>query len=205
MPVLIMDYRERPIMFSGEMVRAILDGRKTQTRRVIATDTRPQSADTFMRGFPPNPVNVRNGFGYAKCDAPPGSRSVSYRVPWPYGDIGDRLWVRETFAFYPKTFYGDKVLYRAVSEQWALPWKPSIFMPRRASRITLEITMVRVERVQEISEEDAIAEGVRMNNSTHWETEARESFRRLWDSLNAKRGFGWDKNPWVWVIEFKKL
>lgn len=161
--------KERPILMSAPMVRAILEGRKTQTRRVAKITSR--------------------------C---------------PHGVPGDRLWVRETCERRPFCA-GSKaicVAYSADGESVLDPvgfdyscwWKrgeklPSIFMPRWASRITLEVTGVRVERVQEINQVDALAEG----------TQGKHSYAELWDSLNAKRGFGWDTNPWVWVLEFKRV
>lgn len=176
-PQTAMQIKERPILFSGEMVRAILDGRKTQTRRVvkgIALDW--LAPDMFTPRFVASPENDL-------CQ---------------YGKVGDRLWVRETFQ--P---YGDGYAYRATP---AIPenhnWKPSIFMPRAASRITLEITNVRVERLNEISDKDAEAEGVEAwsnsGNSPAWK------FQCLWDRINGKK-YPWSSNPWVWVIEFRKI
>lgn len=168
--------KERPILFSGEMVRAILDGRKTQTRRVakgIALEW--LAPDMFTPEFVALPEN-------GLC---------------PYGYSGDRLWVRETFQS-----YGDGFAYRATP---VIPdnrnWKPSIFMPRSASRITLEITNVRVERLNEITEMDAEAEGVYVwsdsGNPAIWK------FHCLWDDINGKK-YPWSSNPWVWVVEFQK-
>jgi hypothetical protein len=125
-----------------------------------------------------------------------------------YGQPGDRLWVRETFQPSP-----DGVVYRAsesdagTSQPDDSPcWKPSIFMPRKLSRITLQIVSARVERLQELSETDAIYEGVQPCGHDSYHTDQHTcSFHSLWDSLNAKRGYGWDKNPWVWVIQFKRL
>lgn len=200
--------KERPILFSGPMVRAILDGEQTQTRRVVN----------------PQPIIWSDGV--------PGGKRLLFmavggidRARWrcPYGQPGDRLWVRETWtptllADVPAIEYRADGLLRPVSfEQWktveaktkeqATRLRPSIHMPRWASRLTLEITGIRVERVQEISEEDAKAEGV---DWKMWEKggeplQARSPFRDLWDSINAKRGFGWDVNPWVWVVSFRKL
>lgn len=175
--------KERPILFSGEMVRAILEGRKTMTRRVI-------------KPFVP---------------------IIDF---CPYGKTSDRLWVRETFAHvsswshYNRLAPNSKWLYRADKEWPVSRWKPSIFMPRLASRITLEITGVRVEQVRDISENDASAEGLQ-----DWYPDPQkpnpypnggpytniQRFAALWDSINKKRGYGWDSNPWVWVIEFKRI
>lgn len=185
--------KERPILFSGPMVRAILEGRKTQTRRVV----------NHQSYFPANrqtwPLDA-NGLGA------PGAISC------PYGNPGQRLWVRETWQPGPD----DSVAYRASDDMNHNQWKPSIFMPRWASRITLEVTDVRVERVQAISRLDIVAEG--------WPHDERQAlqiaqviaglddeviddasiewFADLWDSINAKRGYSWESNPWVWVITF---
>jgi hypothetical protein len=182
--------RERPILFSSPMVRAILEGRKTQTRRVIGNGT---AEDIYRRW------------------ADPEQSPQVVRLACRYGQPGDLLWVRETWATDDdKTFW-----YRADGETYnaGLPWRPSIHMPRAASRITLEIVSVRVERVQDISREDARAEGLTWVAPTwgipgianSWNGDPRESFKALWNDINAKRGHGWDSNPWVWVVEFKRL
>ena len=176
--------REHPIIFSGPMVRAILEGRKTQTRRVM----RPKPTEPFL------PFT-------AEC-------------PCPYGHPGDRLWVRETWRVNGnKHDYAiasrDDVFYRAdESYNEGVGWKPSIHMPRMFSRLPLEVTGVRVERVQDISYADCVAEGIvdvaRAEKRTRRVGEAPiEQFAALWDSINAKRGYSWESNPWVWVVEFK--
>ncbi len=177
--------KERPILFSGPTVRAILEGRTTQTRRVVMPQfnvlhqIRKDCAILTNRIF-------RRGDGWIKS---------------PYGQPGDRLWVRETWG--P---CAGGVVYR--DDFPACPdggkWKPSIFMPRWASRITLEIVSVRVERVQGITVDDAEKEGCGfgVNDETGGPV-AR--FKNLWDSINSSRGFGWYANPWVWVIEFQRL
>lgn len=198
---------EKPILFSGAMVRAILEGHKTQTRRVLKGIALEMLGDGFTAEYVADTGNA------AWC---------------PYGRPGDRIWVRETFSRcgcdgctkawpmpWPLGKDNHPVLYRATRNGTSgLVWRPSIFMPRWASRITLEVTKVRVERVQEISEEDANAEGLTSNYQDgiacssipperhKWHQPKRVFFSALWDSLNAKRGFGWDANPWVWVIEF---
>lgn len=184
--------KERPILFSGEMVRAILDGRKTQTRRVLTGD--------FDGDFD------RDGWPLVTW---PSTGCLTRATP-RYGGPGDRLWVRETWgvdaplddvrrAYEDVTggSLGASVYYRAdrVHENTGLTWKPSIHMPRWASRIILEITNIRVERVQDISQTDVMAEG----------TQGKRSFANLWDSINAARGYGWDANPWVWVVEFRRV
>lgn len=204
--------KERPILFSGPMVRAILDGTKTQTRRVITTKT-----NAFLC-YPAHRWTVRGSRlgGFVAVDVPDCKDSTLFEhvgFKCPYGQPGDLLWVRETWAPHGESdlSYKDRsgIYYRADDETNYTTdgaWRPSIHMPRWASRITLRITGVRVERVQDISEEDAQAEGV---SAVHladlgqtWKTR-REGFHLLWDSINAKRGYGWDVNPWVWVIEFR--
>lgn len=195
--------KERPILFSAPMVRAILDGKKTQTRRVV----KPQpEACSYVPG-----THALNG------QIIEGNPAVLEQCP--YGQPGDRLWVREAFFDHghfpedPNTPIGERVEYRA--SEWDRvdpadggPWKPSIHMPRWASRITLELTDVRVQMLQEISWEDAIAEGIRdpRRAATRIDPECGcvLKFADLWDSINAKRGFGWVVNPWVWALTFKR-
>lgn len=185
--------KERPILFSGEMVRAILDGRKTQTRRVV----KPQP--NLLRWCP-----IQSG-RYDGWDDEHGNP-----YPCPYGVPGDQLWVRETCLIHCKPRRLEpkgEVVYKAdfPDEATAEPgWNPSIFMPRWASRIQLEITNIRVERVQNISIPDAVAEGIRVITDPEC-PEPDERYRVLWDTINAKRGYSWETNPWVWVIEFKRI
>lgn len=188
------EVKERPIIFSGPMVRAILAGRKTQTRRVMS----------------PQPVQADNLFHWHKTAWDIGGALVSDSAPvdfCPYGQPGDRLWVRETWCLTA----APCTLYRADDKRdqqyWSLlKWKPSIFMPRRASRLTLEIVAVRVERLQDITEDDAVAEGCQpwMKNGQMVDTAASD-FVHLWSDINEKRGYSWESNPWVWVIEFRNL
>ena len=215
--------KERPILFIGPMVRAILDGRKTQTRRILKC---PSLCHVCKEGTESDPDCWDSGF----LDADTGEPLSIAQIPCPYGQPGDRLWVRETHKF-NGTIAGPRCTYRAdASEKWFenAPddspawiaddnnWCPSIFMPRWASRITLEIIRVRVERLQEITGDDAVAEGIRWNDCPT--TEAPESivkgwgvrkvdyaggYRNLWEIINGTDA--WAQNPWVWVIEFKKL
>ncbi|GGY87912.1 morphogenetic protein [Shewanella fodinae] len=200
--------KERPIIFNGDMIRAILAGEKTQTRRpvnlpVIDKDWLIELAPCELAG------EINNGD----------------LTNSKYGIIGDHLWVRETFAIVPKTAYAhsdgvtqikspiDKDSASIYKADWCrsdggIRWKPSIHMPRWACRIILEITNVRVERLQDIGEYDACAEGV--GQEEHLDTPSElaaysfhEGFRRLWKSLYGQDS--WDANPWVWVIEFKVL
>ena len=178
---------ERPIIFSTPMVEAILAGQKTQTRRVM----RPQ------------PV---------WREASDGRSDTSFG---PY-QVGDTLWVRETFANMALPGYDPIWTYKAGApstdvEGWMPPgvkWRPSIHMPRAAARLFLRVTRVRVERLQEMGPKDAIAEGV-FSAPDRYHVDGVNpypvaSFSELWDSLNAKRGYGWSVNPWVYVIEFER-
>lgn len=183
---------EKPILFSSEMVRAILEGRKTQTRRVI----KPQPTEPS--------VIKQSGAGIVVFD--------HSKMTCPYGMQGDHLWVRETFMYDGADVrpasgkFDNRVIYRASNPEYgeAFKWKPSIHMPRWASRITLEIVKVRVERVQDITGEDARTEGCIEIVSNGWVQKPTALFAQLWDSINSKRGFPWAWNPWIWVIEFKR-
>lgn len=200
--------KDRPILFSSEMVRAILENRKTQTRRVIKPqpELTPFGDGTWLwKGEPDRFPKI------SEC---------------PYGNPGDRLWVRETWATSPfrnttkpsELKRGDpeaRIVYKAdpfvnESHYW---WRPSIHMPRWASRITLEIINVRVERVQDISEHDCIAEGMeRVRSFNLFGATGQEridliqsEYKNIWNKINANRGFGWSVNPVVWVLEFGRV
>jgi len=214
--------KERPILMSGPMVRAILDGRKTQTRRVLKPQPCPDPARMEAMGE----EGYANIPGHAFVPTSSSGKVGIFQPPFyfcPYGQPGDRLWVRETFfcnsSDYPEpTEHARENLYCRADghhtrdcEQEDLDnhWKPSIFMPRWASRLTLEITDVRVERLRNISEGGIFAEGVGPDpaDMDDWSMvdDTREDFARLWDSLNAGRGFGWNTNCWVFVLAFKKV
>lgn len=209
---------QRPIIFSTEMVRAILEGRKTQTRRVI---TKVSSSEKFVDlktdlGFP-----ASVGWCWVGFQSQPNLSPAYFKCP--LGQPGDQLWVREAWATHkaldpckPRNLQeGAPIAYRAGGTNLQRfdglcdqgKWRPSIFMPRWVSRINLEITDVRVERIQDISEEDAEREGVFPNAREFDAIFGRYSsaFKKLWNSLNEKRGYGWDVNPWVWIITFKKI
>ena len=229
--------KERPILFNGEMVRAILDGKKTQTRRVIK----------------PQPTQIREAEYELDCgkawlvtyaNGTPEDEWIEVCAPY---NVGDHLWVRETWQ--PDfSEHGDVFIHYRADDKWGIypmteeipdewverewtklddiyraasvpqnsggrwlpesigfkaPWKPSIFMPKWATRIWLEVTGVRAERVQDITATGIMEEGVK-----GWKAPmllARSRFQALWDSINAKRGFGWDTNSWVWVYEFELL
>ena len=183
--------KERPILFSGAMVRAILEGRKTQTRRVMNPQPTPH--------FTADVDYWTSGKHSGELGRSPNSS--------PYGKPGDRLWVRETFM--PMPHLNAKAFYRASDPLvHGQPWKPSIFMPRALSRITLEVVGVRLERLQEVSREDAIAEGIDCDggDDEHRNRNSVENYAVLWDSINGKRpGCAWANNPWVWVVEFKRI
>ena len=221
----------KPLLLTGEMVRAILDGRKTRTRRPL----KPQLYDDAKIII--GEIGSSKGVAYIG-DSMSGGHVT--RVVSPYGQVGDRLWVRETFCLehqvegdQPPPF-GDSRPIRwefegmesdpEGADMWVQPhyratdptpelayedsngeptvrWKPSIHMPRWASRITLEITEIRVERVQEITEEEAISEGFFPDDGVS----EVYCFSEAWDSLYAKKGLGWYANPWVWVLTFRRV
>ena len=201
------EVREIPILFSTEMVQAILDGRKTMTRRVVKAPV------LYKVVAPPSLISqVGDVWEFLWNGKMVGG---GFKIKPPY-TVGDHLWVRETWAYIDRGFGGDAggYVYRASengqlweteTEGWR--WRPSIHMPKEAARIWLEVTNVRVERLQEITEEDAKAEGVMPIYGNDFASEKRHypSFARLWDNRYAKRGHGWETNPWVWVIEFKKV
>ncbi|WP_282372967.1 hypothetical protein [Pseudomonas sp. PS02290] len=225
------DIKERPILFSAPMVRAILEGRKTVTRREVK---KRAALDCLAAGFEPAFLAL------------PGNADMC-----PYGQPGERLWVRETWGVishdfdehgnmvdwkpdrpasairemrFGQGYYSGHVIYRADGEAtWAgdddgggddrSAWKPSIHMPRIASRILLEITAVRVERLQDITYEEAVAEGVHRDSACRMWTATDEggacrkypvlAFRDLWSGINGAEA--WDANPWVWVVEFERV
>jgi hypothetical protein len=188
----------RPILFSGAMVRALLHGRKTQTRRVV-TD------DHFKKlGL------ERDGDFVYTTEGPQWNGEFEGNFWCPYGSIGEKLWVRESFT----VCADSNIFYRADGkpDPWdGVKWKPSIHMPRKASRITVEITGTRIERVQSISREDAIAEGIFLNANDWWDagnglvgqSSPEIAFRELWASINGAES--WIANPWVWVVEFRRV
>lgn len=218
--------KERPILMSAPMVRAILAGRKTQTRRplkqqpparkgiwsYVACSTEPKWRDTFCYAWPDANGKTYSIRGRESC--------LHFSPPCL---PGDRLWVRETWAWYGCEYLRDEVVYRADGVD--LPaefehWRPSIHMPRWASRIALEITGVRVERLNEISEADAIAEGIEQTDpffgcpcwrdymeadpeASSFPDDPVGSYASLWEALHGSDS--WEQNPWVWVIEFRKV
>ncbi|RVG29722.1 hypothetical protein [Sinorhizobium meliloti] len=222
---------DHPLLFSGLMVRALLDGRKTQTRRLLTPhntffDGRPWSKLAKAQEWDWGNASVDNG------PSPAGNPGPYLHLPWLAGDAdpfeqtvhriypkvqpGDRIWVKETHAIVPSTAYrmstgveqtvnpadrDDAAVYREGWERSAPSWKPSIFMPRWASRLTLPVMAVKIERLQDISDADATAEGlagVELDGM-----DPRGWYRDLWDSIN---GVGaWAANPWVIAYSFDPL
>jgi hypothetical protein len=209
---------ERPILFSDEMIRAILDGRKTQTRRVM----RPQPAynNDWWEYNGQSFLNDSDLYEYL-------FHEVYGTKGSPYGsvyndDTSDSLWVRETWQaqnhngqWWHEVSKNERGLHNWGVIDKATPdpdlstppkWIPCIFMPRWASRITLKLTDIRIEQVQDISESDAKAEGVNsLPDYVQGIWNATDRFMMLWDKINAKRGYSWQSNPWVWVVEFKAI
>ena len=206
--------RELPILFSTEMVRAILDGRKTMTRRVIKNHDIISRFDIDIDGSIVAYIDQETG----DCFSP--EKLCPYQP-------GDKLWVRETWCDEwkdPDGFTGN-YLYRAdgievyhVDGAGKSPWRPSIHMPKEAARIWLEVTNVMAERLQEISEDDARAEGCityhdkigdgKFDDVIEFDLTARDAFTELWNNTIKKKDidtYGWDANPWVWVISFKRI
>lgn len=197
-----------PILFSTPMVQTILNGKKKQTRRVINPQPRCElrlhygTWNEYQEGID-RATGSNWGYGY-KC---------------PYGKPGDILWVRETWGIGIAMSGG--IVYRADYKNNRPPladgekWKPSIHMPKDIARIYLRVTDVRAERLQSITEEDALKEGFKpgyevtgngkFEDVLEREWTAVDEFRELWQELNLKRGYGWDKNPWVWVVEFERV
>jgi hypothetical protein len=227
--------KERPILFSAPMVRAILDGTKTMTRRVVKPQPPPTHAQVYC-----NPYN--NDYGaftfwtkeHKMVNGWAGNVKGTCHWKCPYGSPGDRLWVRETWAHAGRG--GDTIYKASFGEAKTFKWKPSIHMFRRDSRILLEVTAVRVERLRDIGEEDARAEGgvwtdngprawckpgavfEEANKVNGWNegwshegktdqreclSSARWSFANLWNKINGPES--WNANPWVWVVEFKRI
>jgi hypothetical protein len=225
--------KERPILFSGDMVRAILDGRKTQTRRVVKLPER-------LLADGENPVDIDmclNVSGHwSAFDRGNNPAKAWEMIKCPYGKPGDRLWVRETFCVWMNAIQGSNgyippeavtypphvvidevkrpIDYRADFPKMFAKWKPSIFMPRSASRISLEIKSIGVERLHHISPKDIQAEGYPKH--VVWQTfvkcyrdkderyaKLRDLWQEGWNKINGKK-YPWESNPWVWVVEFKK-
>jgi hypothetical protein len=181
---------ERGIIFSGESVRAILEGRKTQTRRVVDPKLYVEYNDGEAHVDQSEDHFGEAAMEYARC---------------PYGSPGTKLWVRETWSPDPCYENEQRVCYRATAaDESCIRWKSPLFMPRWASRITLEVTEVSVQRLQDISEEDARAEGIPAWTSPEQAFSPRVRFHELWDSINGKKA-PWASNPWCWAVSFRKV
>jgi len=210
--------RERPIIFSGPMIRALLDGRKTQTRRTRGLEQFNEAANDWKVIRPLQSVEPfadegrtmefpgANSRSWLALKDARGISDMGYQpFSCPYGAVGDLLFVREAWQVWDEyantpadSIPGEarlRINCPADGNPWPTRTRSPIFMPRWASRILLELTGVRVERVQEISEVDAIAEGV----------EDWRAYVKLWDALNAKRGYGWDVNPFCWALTFRRV
>jgi len=207
------EIKERPILFSAPMVRAILEGRKTVTRRAL-------NAQSLK--------NIGYGVQLGEChelpsEGPLHPNSIGYYIDFcPFGQPGDRLWVRETFGLQVRNYgggTGEHIVYRATNsdaiycksaegQEYPVKWKPSINMPRHSSRILLEITDVRVERLQDISRADIRAEGLECPPelaSDDVSPNYRDWYPAAWRDLWESTGGDWEANPWVWVVEFKRV
>ncbi|EAV5247371.1 hypothetical protein A2G11_003814 [Salmonella enterica subsp. enterica serovar Stockholm] len=200
------------------MVRAILEGRKTQTRRIMKVQ--PGTPEFGLRRIIESSKANENGMYFWSQDDACGIKARSKPFLFPYGEVGDRIWVRETFRVHSRATDVATLVYRAsVRNSWteqthrvpvavcnkpATPekWTPSIHMPRWASRITLEITDVRVERLNSISDSDASKEGCCIADMESGDC-LSDVFTRLWTSIYGDDS--WQANPWVWVIEFKRV
>ena len=229
------EIKERPILFNAPMVRAILEGRKTVTRRPIKPSMRGFDVSFELHQQEDGSWRPMHTFDESCMD----DQGTEHPIACPYGQPGDRLWVRETWGVISHTwnehgdmvdwvpdrpatairelpfgrgYYSGHVIYAADgANEWAgdddgggeprSAWHPSIHMPRAACRILLEITHVRVERLQDISREQCIAEGPQCPVADHLARAWHVQFRDLWQST----GGNWDANPWVWVVEFKRV
>ncbi|MGV6478812.1 hypothetical protein ACT2VT_002875 [Pantoea agglomerans] len=219
---------ERPILFNADMVSAVLDGRKTQTRRIIQSPAKNMQASGHKvieyrepgdKWYGEHVFSMRNQSG-TWCDY----TKEQFLAKCPFGAVGDRLWVRETFRVHSRATDVATLVYKASEQQsWTqqthrVPiekcnkpavvdtWTPSIHMPRWASRITLEITSVRVEQLQDISQEDAKAEGCwrgRGFGTPDLAVTPIDEFPSLWASIYGADS--WQANPWVWIVEFKRV
>ncbi|MFN7110280.1 MAG: hypothetical protein ACK4M2_01490 [Brevundimonas sp.] len=223
--------KERPILFSGPMVRALLDGRKTQTRRVVkkAPHEEHDWSAVIVRGEACFVQRANVGTPNETCHFMYGQEGDRPSIRCPYGAPGDRLWVKETWGLNDTIYGGDQPIPKARPEDLPteglvffatesdteirneLRWRPSIHMPRWASRLTLEITEVRAERLHDISEADAMAEGAAPCANGVWfdskpefaGADARGAYYCLWEHINGAGS--WAANPWVWAVSFNLL
>lgn len=206
--------KERPILFSAPMVRAIMEGRKTQTRRVVKPQPTFERVECYGDSWAW--AKGKDNFSGVTTEQLTGPAGLLHETRCPFRK-GNKLWVKETYGPCDGGF-----CYRASEAEGVKPedgkWHPSIFMFREASRITLEITEVRVERLQEISARDCVEEGIDFKkHECECDTCARSTklcpatssslimeYSELWDSINRKK-YPWAKNPWAWAITFKRV
>jgi hypothetical protein len=218
--------KEIPMLFSTPMVQAILNKLKNQTRRTKGLDKINENPNNWeFVGLGPNPENEKDDALHAYFKIV--GTDTWMHIKCPYGIIGDILWVRETWINgpnYPE--FGERYRYKASESKQFISewkWKPSIFMPKAACRIKLQVEKINVERLNDISKIDAISEGIeykemlavdgfffmfknylaRKRDLLHWNRNPIDSYESLWDKINDKGS--WDKNPWVWVIKFRIL
>lgn len=184
--------KEKPILFNTEMVQAILEGRKTQTRRIVKPHRKALIENMWLDKEDGDAVIVYNDNYHI------GEKGY---IKQPYS-VGDILWVRETWQKIDKEYF-----YKANNdpEDWGVSWKPSIHMPREAARIFLRVTNVRVERLQDITDKDVLKEGTNVIVSGYDRNDYEFCFMNLWDSTCTKEEYRWSYNPWVWVIEFERI
>ncbi len=236
--------KERPIIFNTTMVKAIVEGRKTQTRRIMRRQ--PDSVERFKHAEETTDTNAKyailrcnnNPKGFKRCNSG-WFADAKYKTPFTEFNVGDRLWVRETFCYghideFDAEHPDDRKLFidqydgrnkTSFPKQWCIEnnveiedvvWRPSIHMPRSASRILLEITKIRIEKLNQISSQDAVQEGLLklpasgryvLNRGDQYfgavSINPREVFKWLWESIYGSSS--WELNPWVWVIEFNVI
>ena len=221
---------EKPILFKTEMVQAILAGKKSMTRRIIKPQPNGQLKCVIKH-------ETKGRSCWMEDNADQLSKDFKFHK---YYEVGDILWVRETWAKLCRvdengyTHYDEETIYYAADggpsidlydadgfllDDQNMKWRPSIFMPRYAARLFLKVKDIRVERLQDITEEDARSEGIKWTNEgplhAHYLNHnlnaflnfktSKEAFSSLWDNINLKRGYGWGINPWVWVVEFERV
>jgi hypothetical protein len=198
----------KPILFNTEMVQAILEDRKNQTRRTKGLENISSHATIIEPKS--NPNKQGNWITKFKLSSNPDRFEITDVIKCPY-EVGDVLWVRETCCPLQivDVFDNEQILYRTdlkaetFIKEIGGNWKPSIFMPKHACRIFLKVKLIRAERLQDISEEDAIAEGlIQHEKKTDWLT-AKFGFQIIWEKINGKES--WKQNPFVWVIEFEQI
>lgn len=204
------------IIFDAESIRAIRDGRKTQTRRVVVD----VNESCFTLGIWPTSWGDQPSHEACFFDSASPTDTYPTLIRCPYGKPGDLVWARETWCEYPKgaaIYRADYGRFTPISDGIGGPWRSPIHMPRWASRLTLELTDVRVQRVQDICDSDAVDEGVEYRNGFFHGSQHRvkgtpkvfpdapSAFADRWDAINANRGYPWASNPWVWVLTFMPI